>query len=98
LGDHAKIIVQDQGIGIREDLHDRIFEMFYRASNQSEGTGLGLYIVSETAQKLGGNVALDSELGTGSTFEVSIPNLAPTDHLINYRSDQPELHALPEFA
>lgn len=98
LGDHAKIIVQDQGIGIREDLHDRIFEMFYRASNQSEGTGLGLYIVSETAQKLGGNVALDSELGTGSTFEVSIPNLAPTDHLINYRSEQPELHALPEFA
>ncbi|MEL7530381.1 MAG: ATP-binding protein [Bacteroidota bacterium] len=98
LGDHAKIMVQDRGIGIRKDLHDRIFEMFYRGSNQSEGTGLGLYIVSETAKKLGGNVALDSALGEGSTFEVSIPNLSPTDHLIKFRREETQLPALPEFA
>ncbi|MEM6342379.1 MAG: HAMP domain-containing sensor histidine kinase [Bacteroidota bacterium] len=98
LGDHAKISVQDHGIGIREDLHDRIFEMFYRASNQSEGTGLGLYIVNETARKLGGEVKLNSELGEGSTFEVSIPNQAPTDHLVKYRTEALALPALPEFA
>ncbi|MFK7922673.1 MAG: sensor histidine kinase [Bacteroidia bacterium] len=99
LGDRAKIIVQDEGIGIREDLHDRIFEMFYRASNQSEGTGLGLYMVNETAQKLGGKVELDSKVGEGSIFEVSIPNLAPTDHLVGYRPKKKEsVPALPEFA
>lgn len=98
LGDQAKIIVQDQGIGIREDLHDRIFEMFFRGSNQSEGTGLGLYIVNETAQKLGGKVHLDSTVGEGSIFEVSIPNLVPTDHLVGYRPKKEAVPAQPEFA
>lgn len=100
IGDHAHIIVEDEGIGIREDLHERIFDMFYRASNQSDGTGLGLYVVNETLEKLGGTLALESSPGIGSQFEIVLPNMAPTDHLVSRRTDQPQPQSLPlpEFA
>ncbi|MEL7341533.1 MAG: HAMP domain-containing sensor histidine kinase, partial [Bacteroidota bacterium] len=98
IGDKAHIVVEDEGIGIREDLHDRIFDMFYRASNQSDGTGLGLYVVNETLEKLGGTLALESTLGVGSQFEIIIPNMAPTDHLEQHRPAQTKPLPLPEFA
>jgi hypothetical protein len=51
--------------------------MFYRATERSEGAGLGLYIVRETVHKLGGRVDVHSELGVGTTFEIEIPNRVP---------------------
>ena len=51
--------------------------MFYRATEKSEGAGLGLYIVSETVQKLGGKIDVQSEFGVGTTFEIQIPNKIP---------------------
>ena len=67
--------VSDNGIGITQENQDRIFDMFYRVSEQSAGSGLGLYIVKEAVDKLNGTIELESELGVGSTFTVWIPQL-----------------------
>ncbi|TNE70509.1 PAS domain-containing sensor histidine kinase [bacterium] len=68
------LTVRDNGIGIEESQINKIFEMFYRASENSEGTGLGLYIVKEMLEQLRAKVEVKSELGVGSTFHVIIPN------------------------
>ena len=65
----------DNGIGIEKEFLPRIFEMFYRATERSEGAGLGLYIVRETVEKLHGNISVESQIGKGTTFTVTIPNL-----------------------
>jgi PAS domain S-box-containing protein len=71
---HCSIIFSDNGIGIEKSNLERIFEMFYRASDQSDGSGLGLYIVRNAVEKLGGNVKVESELGQGTTFKIILPN------------------------
>jgi signal transduction histidine kinase len=48
--------------------------MFFRATERSEGAGLGLYIVKETIEKLGGRIETNSTLGIGTTFIIEIPN------------------------
>ncbi len=70
----AKIVVQDNGNGIHDDHKDKVFKMFYRASEQSNGSGLGLYIVKEIIKKLGGTIKLSTQLKKGSTFTIEIPN------------------------
>lgn len=72
----AAITVMDNGRGIEEKHHKRIFDMFYRASNDSKGSGLGLYIVKGIVDKLQGEIFLDSELGQGTLFKVEIPNMS----------------------
>jgi signal transduction histidine kinase len=69
------ILVIDNGIGIPEDSQPKIFEMFYRASLATEGTGLGLYIAKEAVQKLGGEITFTSEEGKGTTFKIALPYL-----------------------
>lgn len=71
----ATISVKDNGIGISKEKHDKIFEIFYRVSKVSKGSGLGLYILKETVEKLGGTIQLHSELTQGSEFIISLPNL-----------------------
>ncbi len=73
--DHANIIVRDNGIGIDKKHHKKIYDMFYRATDNNAGSGLGLYIVKESIDKLHGSIALESELGKGTTFNLVIPNL-----------------------
>jgi len=65
--------VEDNGIGIKEQHIDRIFDMFYRTNDSSTGSGLGLYIVKETINKLGGNIQVNSTINEGTTFIVSFP-------------------------
>jgi len=69
--------VQDSGIGIPEKDLPRLFEKFYRGTNREalaqRGTGLGLAIVKSIAERHGGNVRVESELGKGSTFYLQIP-------------------------
>ena len=69
---HLKIV--DNGEGIAEHHQDRIFDMFYRASARSEGSGLGLYIVKDVIQKLGGIISVRSKPNRGTTFSASFPN------------------------
>ena len=70
----AHLRVADNGEGIAEHHQNRIFDMFYRASARSEGSGLGLYIVKDVIQKLGGTVSVRSRPGKGATFSASFPN------------------------
>ena len=69
--------IQDSGIGIPENDLPRLFEKFYRGTNREalaqRGTGLGLAIVKSIAERHGGNVWAESELGKGSTFYLQIP-------------------------
>lgn len=72
---NAIIVIEDNGIGIAEDDHEKIFEMFYRATKTSKGSGLGLYILKESLDKLNGTISLESAINKGSKFTVIIPNL-----------------------
>jgi signal transduction histidine kinase len=65
--------VRDNGLGIAREHHEKIFNMFYRASESSDGSGLGLYIVKETLAKLEGKISVQSDRGQGSNFIISIP-------------------------
>jgi len=70
----VEIAVQDNGQGISKESIPKIFDMFYRASAGTEGTGLGLYIVQEALSKIKGIVLVDSQLGKGSTFKIVLDN------------------------
>lgn len=72
----AVIKFDDNGIGISQEDLNRIFEMFYRASEQSEGSGLGLYIVKNAVEKLDGQLIVNSKPGAGTSFEITLPNKA----------------------
>lgn len=70
----ATIEVADNGIGIAAEYQTRVFNMFFRASVQTMGSGLGLFIVKEIVDKLKGTITLTSEPGIGSAFTVVLPN------------------------
>jgi signal transduction histidine kinase len=76
-GDNWRIIVADSGIGIPPHAREYIFEEFRQVDQTSKrkygGTGLGLAIVQKYARTMGGNVSLQSEVGTGSAFTVTLP-------------------------
>ncbi|WP_185153670.1 PAS domain-containing sensor histidine kinase [Fulvivirga lutimaris] len=72
--DECLIKVEDNGIGIRQQYMGNIFDIFYRADENAKGSGLGLYIVKDTIDKLGGHVQVFSEYGKGTTFTISVPN------------------------
>ncbi|MCB0497820.1 MAG: PAS domain S-box protein [Cyclobacteriaceae bacterium] len=73
--EEATIEVIDNGIGIEKKYQKKVFEMFFRANDQNTGSGLGLFIVKETTDKLKGKIKLDSEAGKGSTFTLELPNI-----------------------
>ncbi|MEL6842647.1 MAG: ATP-binding protein [Bacteroidota bacterium] len=73
--DSAQIEVRDNGIGIAPRYMDKIFDMFYRATNTSDGSGIGLYIVREAVHKLGGIINVDSTFGEGTSFHIELPSL-----------------------
>ncbi|RAW02822.1 PAS domain-containing sensor histidine kinase [Pseudochryseolinea flava] len=70
----AEISFADNGIGIDEQNLARIFEMFYRATEQSDGSGIGLYIVKNAVDKLGGQMTVASEPNHGTRFSIVLPN------------------------
>ena len=67
------IEVHDNGQGIPAEHQSRIFEVFYRATQTSTGTGLGLYILKRSVDRLKGTIDIQSEVGSGSTFTVRLP-------------------------
>ena len=70
----AEIAFADNGIGIDEKNLAKVFEMFYRATEQSDGSGIGLYIVKNAVDKLGGQISVASRLGQGTRFSIILPN------------------------
>jgi signal transduction histidine kinase len=77
----GRIVIGDSGIGIPSEDVPRIFERFYRVdkarSREVGGTGLGLSIVKHVAENMGGTVAVESQLGKGSCFTLTLPCLPP---------------------
>ncbi|NOS91674.1 MAG: tetratricopeptide repeat protein [Cyclobacteriaceae bacterium] len=69
-----QFIIKDNGIGIEKEYQDRVFDMFFRGSEQSKGNGLGLYIVKKAVEKLGGQLSFESLPAIGSTFTIWIPH------------------------
>ncbi|HEY9047188.1 MAG TPA: HAMP domain-containing sensor histidine kinase [Ohtaekwangia sp.] len=64
------LFIEDNGEGIRPELQSKIFDMFFRATESSNGSGLGLYIAMEAAKTLGAQITVRSEYGKGSVFGI----------------------------
>jgi len=83
-GDRVLINVTDTGMGISSDDLAHIFQKFYRADNSDTrtigGTGLGLYLVKQRAEAMGGRVWAESAFGEGSTFYVSLPRITHDEY------------------
>ncbi|MBK5194395.1 MAG: HAMP domain-containing histidine kinase, partial [Flavobacteriaceae bacterium] len=73
--EELKLSISDNGIGIDPEFHDKIFEMFYRLPSTTDGSGIGLYIVKETLEKMQGTIEVQSEKGVGTTFIIILKNL-----------------------
>jgi signal transduction histidine kinase len=71
--DTVTMSIADNGPGIEEDLLPKIFNMFFRGTNVSKGSGLGLYIVKETLAKMNGSIQAQSQVGTGTVFTITLP-------------------------
>ena len=94
-GDRVLVNVTDTGIGISSDDIHHIFQKFYRADNSDTrtigGTGLGLYIVKQRVEAMGGRVWAESAFGEGSTFYVSLPRISGEEYekrMIAFRNEQ----------
>lgn len=88
------IRVSDTGIGIATEDLPHLFQKFYRTDNsvtrEVGGTGLGLYITKQIAEMMGGKVWVESTLGSGSTFYVQLPRVAPEQiDALRLQKDQP---------
>jgi len=73
VGNNLNIGVSDNGLGICAERQTKIFDMFYRGTEQSKGSGLGLFIVKETIDKMKGTIRVDSIEGEGTSFNVKLP-------------------------
>lgn len=74
LEEGIQIIVEDNGTGMDQNVLDHIFEMYYRGSMYSKGSGLGLYTAYKGVQKLGGTIEVKSVPAKGSVFTIILPN------------------------
>lgn len=72
---NASIKFEDNGIGIPQDHLEKVFDMFFRATEVKSGVGLGLHIVREAVQALEGTINVRSKENAGTTFEITLPNL-----------------------
>jgi len=89
--EHHFIKITDNGIGIDSDYHLQIFDMFKRLQSRTDGkgSGLGLSVCKKIAQRLGGDVLVQSILGKGSTFTIKIPIELTADQKITTKRNQP---------
>jgi PAS domain S-box-containing protein len=81
--DKATLRFTDNGIGIAPEFQEKIFKMFFRATPDSKGSGLGLYIVKGVLDKLKGTIAVKSFLGEGTEITIELPSLEPAFYLQN---------------
>jgi signal transduction histidine kinase len=74
--DSVTIEIADNGEGIKAEYQQKIFNMFFRGTEKSKGSGLGLYIARETVEKLKGTITVESTYSEGSKFIVTLPQPA----------------------
>ncbi len=75
-GEHVEVRIGDNGPGIPAEVLPRIFDPFFTTKDVGEGTGLGLSIVHELVERHGGTIEVDTQLGAGTTFTVTMPRRA----------------------
>ncbi len=75
--DRLELYFEDNGIGIAKDQLPNIYNMFYRGTEKSDGSGLGLYIVKEMIDRLNGHINISSIPGKSTKIEISVPNHKP---------------------
>jgi signal transduction histidine kinase len=73
--DSVIISVEDNGIGIDPKHHPEVFNLFTRATQKNVGVGLGLYMVKEAVEQMGGSINLESALDEGTKITVTLPNM-----------------------
>ena len=73
--DHCDILVADNGIGIPEEKLPHVLDMFYRGTETSDGSGIGLYIVQKAVEKLNGKLKIESKPMAGTKFRISLPSM-----------------------
>jgi len=78
----ALVVVSDNGKGISKEYLSKIFEMFFRASEDSYGSGLGLYITKQVVEKLQGKIEVQSIFNEGTSFKVWLPHLVKKEELL----------------
>ncbi len=81
-GEHFRISVSDNGVGIREEDRQRIFQPFFQAEGNKPGTGIGLNIVKNIVSQHHGDISVESELGKGSTFTIVLPVSQPEAEVV----------------
>lgn len=75
LEDSVVISVEDNGIGIEAKHHPEVFNLFTRATQKNVGVGLGLYMVKEAVEQMGGSINLESALDEGTKITVTLPSM-----------------------
>ena len=90
--DEVRISVADTGIGIDRAHMDRIFEPFWQVRRGAGGTGLGLPVTRQLAQRLGGDIEVESTLGEGTTFTLTLPCSRATKRVLLVEDDVDTQH------
>ena len=85
----AVLIVSDTGVGMTPDVVERAFEPFFTTKKSSEGTGLGLAIVFGAVRNANGEISIESEPGSGSTFRVVLPSVLSPDEAVSAAAPSP---------
>ncbi|MGZ3882882.1 MAG: sensor histidine kinase [Bacteroidia bacterium] len=78
----VQIVVADNGIGIQKEYHTKIFDMFFRGTTHASGTGLGLFIVQNSLQKLNGAINVESDEEWGTTFTILLPDKSSNNNIM----------------
>jgi YesN/AraC family two-component response regulator len=94
--------VSDNGVGIREEDRQRIFQPFFQAEGNKPGTGIGLNIVKNIVDQHHGDISVESELGVGSTFTIVLPvSQTETENIEPEKSSAPTIiddHSAPALS
>ncbi|MBP1926816.1 nitrogen-specific signal transduction histidine kinase [Sedimentibacter acidaminivorans] len=90
-GEYIKIVVQDNGAGMKEETFDKMFEPYFSTKNKSKGTGLGLSVVFGTVKSHSGFINVISKLYNGTIIEIYLPVHKPKNDLIKIHANQTQI-------